>query len=129
MDFSSLAEARDLELTLAIISKLEFTIQFWTASTRLASMVGTPWILFESPEQIVGNGQEGMRIALTTDFNKKKLVLAQYKNLIEKEERAFFYVKQAIEEMKQDNWEDILGPVENYEVTKMMLQKQNRWRT
>ena len=92
-------------------------------------MVGTPWILFESPEQIVGNGQEGMRIALTTDFNKKKLVLAQYKNLIEKEERAFFYVKQAIEEMKQDNWEDILGPVENYEVTKMMLKKQNRWRT
>lgn len=129
VDFSSLPEARDLELTLAIISKLEFTIQFWTASTRLASMVGTPWILFESPEQIVGNGQEGMRIALTTDFNKKKLVLAQYKNLIEKEERAFFYVKQAIEEMKQDNWEDILGPVENYEVTKMMLKKQNRWRT
>ena len=47
-DFSRMEECRDLELTLAIISQLTFTIQFWTASTRLASMMGTPWILFES---------------------------------------------------------------------------------
>jgi hypothetical protein len=43
MDFSRLPEARDLELTLAIISQLQFTVQFWTASTRLAAMVGTPF--------------------------------------------------------------------------------------
>jgi hypothetical protein len=41
------------------MTNLQFTIQFWTASTRLASMMGVPWILFESPDQIAGNGQEG----------------------------------------------------------------------
>lgn len=71
LDYSRLPESRNLELTLAIVANLRFTIQFWTASTRLASMMGTPWILFESPDQIGGVGQEGKRIVLTTDYNKK----------------------------------------------------------
>ena len=75
---------RDLELTLAIISQLSFTVQFWTASTRFASAMGTPWLLFESPDQICGNGQEGKRIALTSDPNKKKLVVSQFFNVLRK---------------------------------------------
>lgn len=128
IDFSRLPESRDLELTLSIIANLEFTIQFWTASTRLASMVGTPWILFESPDQIVGHGQEGMRIALTTDANKKKLVLANYKTVLEKEEETLECVNRAIKEIYQNNWEDIIGPVESVQLIESLLKKQDLWR-
>jgi hypothetical protein len=127
-DFSVTEDASKLELTLALISKLKFTVQFWTASTRLASMVDTPWILFESPDQIVGNGQEGLRIALTSDFNKRKLILAQYKNIAENESIAFKYLDQAISDLELNNWDDIIGPVENPGVIKNMLQKQESWR-
>lgn len=127
-DFSATKDASNLELTLALISKLKFTVQFWTASTRLASMVGTPWILFESPDQIVGSGQEGLRIALTSDFDKRKLVLAQYKNVSENESIAFPYLKQSINEIKEGNWSDIVGPVDTPEVISSMLKKQDSWR-
>lgn len=126
-DFSSTKDADNLELTLALLSKLEFTVQFWTASTRLASMVGTPWILFETPDQIVGHGQEGIRIALTSDFDKKKLVLAQYKNVLEDENLAIKYLDKAIDEIKSNNWKDIIGPVEDADLIRAMLEKQKLW--
>jgi hypothetical protein len=103
-------------------------VQFWTASTRLASMMGVPWILFESPDQIVGLGQEGKRIALTTDHNKKKLVLCQYHTVMEQEDKAQLLIKQAIDEMNQDNWNDIVGLVDQPEIIKAMLAKQTLWR-
>ena len=114
--------------TLAIISNLEFTVQFWTASTRLASMMGTPWILFESPDQIVGNGQEGKRIALTTDDNKKKLVLAHYFNVYENHDMALQILDKAINEIKNDNWNDIVGMVNEDKIVEGMLKKQDEWR-
>ena len=128
VDFSRLQESRNLELTLAIISQLKFTIQFWTASTRFASMMDTPWILFESPDQIVGHGQEGKRIALTTDNNKKKLILSQYHTVMENEDEAILVVNKAIDEINNDNWNDIIGLVDQPEIIKMMLLKQNMWR-
>lgn len=128
IDFSRLPEARNLELTLAIISQLKFTIQFWTASTRFASMMGTPWILFESPDQIVGNGQEGIRIALTTDPQKKKIILAQYWNVVEKEKESLSIVDRAIYEMKNNNWDDIIGLVDEPDLIRSMLLKQDNWR-
>lgn len=128
MDFSRLPESRNLELTLAIISNLQFTIQFWTASTRLASMMGVPWILFESPDQIAGNGQEGKRIILTTDYNKKKLILAHYFNVLENQENAFTYIDRAIDEMMEDNWDDILGQIEDQNIVSEMAKKQLEWR-
>lgn len=127
-DFSRLPESRDLELTLALISQLKFTIQFWTASTRLASMVNIPWILFESPDQIVGNGQEGKRIALTTEANKKKLVLCGYHNVMENEDAALQLVKRSIYEMQENCWEDIVGLVNQPEIVQAMLMKQQNWR-
>ena len=127
-DFSRLPESRNLELTLSIISQLKFTIQFWTASTRLSSMMNVPWILFESPDQIVGMGQEGKRIALTTNSEKKKLVLSQYHNVMEKESEALDLVNQAISEINQNNWDDMIGLVDQPEVIKMMLLKQKKWR-
>lgn len=126
-DFSRLPESRDLELTLALISQLQFTIQFWTASTRLASMVDIPWILFESPDQIVGHGQEGKRIALTTDFDKKKLVLCGYHNVMENENGALELVTRSIDEMKKNCWDDIIGLVNEPEIVQAMLMKQQKW--
>lgn len=128
-DFSYTKESNDLELTLALISKLDFTIQFWTASTRLASMVGTPWILFESPQQIVGEGHEGLRIALTSEYNKKKLVLCNYKTAAENISQCFSLLNQAIVEINQNNWNNIVGLVHNKDIINAMLDKQNFWRS
>jgi hypothetical protein len=127
-DFSRKPESRDLELTLAIISQLCFTIQFWTASTRLASMVNVPWILFETPDQIVGKGQEGKRIALTTDLDKKKLIISHYPNVVNNTEKTLDLIKQAIKEMQNHNWEDIIGLVEEPEIIRSVLQRQKLWR-
>jgi hypothetical protein len=127
-DFSRMPESRDLELTLALITNLKFTVQFWTASTRLASMMGVPWILFESPDQIVGNGQEGKRIALTTDQNKKKLILAHFCKVYENHDMALSVLNDGIEQIKQDNWDDIVGMVDFEDIVGSMLKKQDEWR-
>jgi hypothetical protein len=118
-DFSRMPEAKDLELTLAIVSKLKFTIQFWTASTRLASIVGTPFLIFESPDQLFGQGQEAYRMALTTT-GKKKLVLAHFLNVYNDNDRAIDLVDRAIGEMAVGNWEDIVGMVDEPEITKTL---------
>lgn len=128
VDVSRMPESRDLEFTLALIANLKFTVQFWTASTRLASMMGTPWILFESPDQIVGNGQEGKRIALTTDANKKKLVLAHFCKVRENHDEAISVLETAIDEMNRDNWEDVIGMVDSDDIVSDMLKKQDEWR-
>lgn len=128
VDFRSTEDANNLELTLALVSKLKFTVQFWTASTRLASVVGTPWILFESPDQIVGSGQEGVRIAMTTDYNKKKIVLADYNEVAENNAAAMPFLNTAIQEMNMNNWDTIIGPVkERSAVEAMMLNKSFIW--
>jgi len=116
IDFSKTNESRDLEKTLAIISCLKFTIQFWTASTRLAGMMGVPFILFESPEQIYSSfsglmpAQEGKRLELTT-FGPKKVVIAHYKSVLENYDETISLIKRSIDEINDNNWEDIIGLV------------------
>ena len=127
LDFTTHNESRDLELTLAIISQCVFTIQFYTASTRLASMVKTPWILFESADQLVGNGQEGMRIVLTTDYDKKKIVIANFQNLAENEQTGILYCEQSINEIINKNFETIVGMVDNKPVVEGNMNKLNYW--
>lgn len=109
LDVSLMQESNDLEFTLAVISQLQFTIQYWTASTRLASLVNTPWILFETKNQIYGVGHEGKRILLTTDYNKKKIVLFHFANALENLDKIIQLTEQAIIEIKNDNWHDIWG--------------------
>jgi len=123
IDFSRMPEARDLELTLAIISKLEFTVQFWTASTRLASLVDTPFLIFESPDQLFGNGQEAYRLALTTS-GRKKLVLAHFLNVYNDNDAAIELTENCIKEMESGNWEDVVGMVDEREVV-VNLRQQN----
>lgn len=118
MDFSRMPESRDLEKTLAIICNLEFTIQFWTASTRLAGLMGVPFLLFESPEQIcvsysgIQSAQEGKRLELTS-FGPKKIVLAHYMSMLNQQEKGLKLVEKAICEMKDGNYEEMLGMVED----------------
>lgn len=114
-NFRESPESGDLEKTLALISKLQFTIQFWTASTRLAGLVGTPFILFESPDQIYGVGHEGMRLNLTTRGNKK-LVISHFWNSYNNNDGLLKLVDQAIHEVKLNNWNDIIGLVESTKV-------------
>lgn len=120
-DFSRTPEARDVELTLAIISELKFTVQFWTASTRLASMMGVPYLLFESPDQIWGNGQEGLRRALC-DFGPSKLAACHFLNVYRDNDAGIEVVKRCIKEMEQNNYEDVLGVLESPEVVAAMRQ-------
>lgn len=115
-DFSRDPRFRDLERTLAVICNLEFTIQFWTASTRLSGLMGVPFLLFESPEQIYASrsgvmaAQEGKRLELTT-FGNRKVVLAHYHEAMEHQKEALDLVSRAIHEMREGNYDDIMGMV------------------
>jgi len=113
IDMSRKPEARDLELTLAIVSQLKFTVQFWTASTRLAAIMGVPYLLFESPEQIYGSkGQEGIRINLVT-FGPKKLCISHYLNVYNNHKTAIDLVKRCVNEMEEGNYEDVIGMIDS----------------
>jgi hypothetical protein len=127
LDVSVMPEAQDLEFVLAIIAQCKFTIQFWTASTRLSSLVETPWILFESDDQIYGLGHEGRRIALTTDYNKKKIVLCHYKTSLEEQSEVLKLVRQAVHEINKDNWDDIIGLIEHPEQIPTRMKQKNIW--
>ena len=124
VDFSRKEESRDLELTLAIIKQLNFTIQFWTASTRLSAIMNTPYILFESPDQIWGGGQEGIRLNLTT-FGPKKLVISHYLNALDNQEKTLEIVNQAINELNNKNYNEIFALLENEDVVKLLKQQNN----
>lgn len=126
IDFSRMPESRDLELTLAIVSQLKFTIQFWTASTRLAALMGTPFILFESPDQIWGNGQEGYRLNLCT-FGPKKLAICHYLNVYENNAQGIQLAERCIDELMAGNEEYVFGLLET-EVAVLEMKKNNEQR-
>ena len=127
IDFTTKSECRDLEYTLAVLSQCKFTIQFYTASTRLASMVKTPWILFESADQLVGHGQEGMRVILTTDYDKKKIVIANFFKLTNEEDLGIQVAKEAIEEFISGNCDTKIAMVDNPNMVRMNMAKLDYW--
>ena len=128
IDFSRSDESRDLEKTLAIVSQLKLTIQFWTASTRLAGIMGIPFLLFESPEQIyssysgIMSAQEGKRLELCS-FGPKKLVMCHYNNVVDKPDDALNLVERALGEMNEGDYEDIIGMVENSEFSSLLKEE------
>jgi hypothetical protein len=121
-DFSTSEHALDLEKTLLLVSQLKFTIQFYTASSRLAALVGTPYIIVESPDQIWGVGQEGIRLNLCTK-GEKKLVIAHFKSLYENQPKALELVAQAVGEIGAGNYNDIIGNVEDVKAIEFMKQQ------
>lgn len=122
VDFSRKKESKDLETTLAIVKQCEFTIQFWTASTRLAGMLGVPYILFESPDQIWGRGQEGTRRKLC-DFGPSKLSINHFLNVYNNNDKGLEIVKKCIEELLNKNYNDIIGLVESESLVSEMKNK------
>ena len=126
LDFSRMDESKDLELTLAMVSKCKFTTQFWTASTRLSGIMGVPYLLFESPDQIWGRGQEGLRRNLC-DFGPRKLSINHYLSVYNDNNSALKIVKECIEEMNSGNYDDHVGMVEDKEsVIKMRRENKAR---
>lgn len=123
IDLTRKEEVRDLEFTLAIVKQCKFTIQYWTASTRLAGMMGIPYLLFESPDQIYGKGQEGYRLSLCT-FGKKKLCLCNYVNLCKDYDTGIALTKRCIEEMQENKWGDVIGMIDEIEYVSQ-LRKNN----
>lgn len=119
-DFSRSPLARDLEQTLAIIKLCSFTIQFWTASTRLASIMGVPYLLFESPEQIWGNnGQEGYRRKLC-DFGPSKLSINHFELVRKNPNKGIEVVNRCINSMENNDFEDDFGLLETDYMAKIM---------
>lgn len=116
-DFTVTEEAKDLENTLALVSQLRFTIQFWTASTRLAGLVGTPYILFESPDQIYGGtlspGHEGYRLYLCTR-GSGKLVLTHYNSVADDHNYGLKLAQQAVSEVEANNFQNVIGATYGY---------------
>lgn len=106
LDFANMPESQDLELTLAIISQLKFTIQYWTASTRLAGMIGVPYLLFESPDQIIMK-QEGIRRSLC-DLGPSKLVYANFIDMYENLDHCLEITYNAISQMQNNDFRSLL---------------------
>lgn len=105
IDFSSMSESYDLEKTLAIISHCKFTIQYWTASTRLAGITNTPFIIFESPGQILPcQAQEAHRICLTSNYDKRKVVLCSFDLALNNPDMLLKHTKRAIENLENNNF-------------------------
>jgi hypothetical protein len=125
VDFSRMEEARDLETTFAIIKQCEFTVQFWTASSRLAGMMGVPYLLFESPDQIWGKGQEGIRRNLC-DFGPRKLSINHYLNVYQDNAKGLDVVRQCVGQMKAGDYEDHIGMVDEEVVRRMREDNRHR---
>jgi hypothetical protein len=112
VDMTRREETRDLELTLAIVSQCKFTVQFWTASTRLAAIMGVPYLLFESPDQLYGGGQESYRLGLCT-MGPRKICVSHFLNVLNDHNSALNLVQLCIQQMERGDFEDVLGLIEN----------------
>ena len=110
----------DIEFVLAALTHCKFSLQFWTASTRFSAMVNIPYILVESPDQIVGRGQEGTRIILTTrDESNKKIIFCNHLNVVENFWDFRGLLKSSIYNfIVNHNFSDVIGMVDNFETVK-----------
>jgi len=84
--------------------------------------------LFESPEQIcvsysgLCSAQEGKRLELTT-FGPKKIVLSHYHNVMESPDEALTLVSRSINEMRDGNYDEVIGMVEDEWFSKLMQEE------
>jgi hypothetical protein len=120
-DFSSSPLSLDLENTLALVSSMEFTVQFYTASSRLAAMVGTPYLLVESPDQLWGVGQEGIRLNLLTKINKRKVIASQFLDARDRQDELLDLVDRGIEEIERGYYGDMIGLVGSDNTARMLM--------
>jgi len=113
-DFSSSPLSKNLENTFALVSKMKFTVQAYTASSRLAALTGTPFLIIESPEQVWGNmGQEGIRLNLMSKTNRRKLIVCQFLDAKANPNELLSLIYRGIEEIEVKDYSDIIGMVSN----------------
>jgi len=85
-----------------------------------------PYLLFESPDQIWGKGQEGIRRNLC-DFGPRKLSVNHYLSVYGDNSGGLKIVKECMEEMSAGNYDDHIGMVEDREsVLKMRADNKSR---
>jgi phosphoribosylamine-glycine ligase len=68
-----------------------------------------------------------MRVILTTDQEKKKLVIANFQRLLDNEDEAIRYSRVAIEEMDGGNHKTIVAMVDNPDMVRMNMVKLDYW--
>lgn len=121
----------NIEFVLAVLQLCKFSLQFWTASTRLSAMINLPYILVESPDQVFGRGQEGQRLILTTrDESKKKIIFCNHTNVLENFWDFRGILKCQINNfINKGDFTDVIGLVDNYESVKATyLQNDHFWK-
>lgn len=127
-DFSQMPDARDLELTLAIISQCKLTVQLWTASTRFAAMMGVPYLIVETPDQILSPGQEGLRLSLVTKSPQhKKMVYSHFRCFEDDIPGGLAAIERGVREIGEGNFNDVIGPVENVDAVLEKLNNCKVW--
>lgn len=129
LDFTQMEESNDLEYTFALTKQLKFTLQFFTASTRIASLSSVPQILFESDQQVLssGQGQEMQRLLLTDRSNLLKLVVSHFWNMYDNPEIAVRHVAKAIDEINEGNYSILIGQVDNPDYIKFLIDTDTRF--
>ena len=121
----------NLEFVLSVLQICKFSLQFWTASTRLSAMVNTPFIIIESPDQVFGRGQEGQRLILITrEESKKKVIFCNHKIVMDNFWDFRGLLKwQIYNFIEVGDYSDVIGLVDNYEAVKAnYLTSDNFWR-
>jgi hypothetical protein len=115
---------------LALVSQCKGTFQAWTASTRFAQAVNTPYVLVESFDQIFGFGQEGKRIKLLTpDMKTKKIIFSNYNTAV-KDVRYFadLCYDQFIDFIENKNYIDVVGAMESKDYYDELLKGNDLWK-
>lgn len=122
LDFSNMPESRNLEYSIAIVSKCVFTIQMWTASTRLSLEANTPFMLVESPDQIYGNGQEGIRLELLNKNNTPNIMLlCNYEKVVSNIGSFSNLILENIKKMEKKEYGTFIGMVDDEEYVQGMM--------
>jgi hypothetical protein len=78
-------------------------------------MVKTPYLLFESPDQLWGRGQEGYRLDLVTT-GKRKLSANHFLNVYNDHQAGLDMVERCVREMERGDFSDVIGMVDKPEI-------------
>ena len=121
--------AGNLEAAFAAVNKCDFSIQFYTASTRISSLLDKPFILVESPDQLFGRGQEGRRLSLMTkNYSKKKFIVSNFSDVLDNFDKFFTIFKDAAEDFVfKNNPEDVFFDPSDYLIESSKTYKEFIW--
>ena len=130
LDLTETPDSRNLENIIAFLRHFEFTIQFWTASTRLSLAANCPFLLVESPDQLFGAGQEGLRLRLlSVKSTKQKIVLCNYKKVCENMNQFNSIIHEGIDELCRSDTSFKIGLVDDPDYVQNLIDRQNNERS